>query len=117
MDATGGADERGRGASSTAMDAKQATMRIIAIMEGFGGRLDDVMADPRARAELDAIFPGVQDREFRALLESCMERSQVRHSLPPPSLSFLVCNKDGQMISGCVWFRRVGPCRQWKAHK
>ncbi|CAM9129821.1 unnamed protein product, partial [Scytosiphon promiscuus] len=35
------------------------------------------MADPRARAELDAIFPGVEEREFRALLEECIERSQT----------------------------------------
>lgn len=67
----------GRAASSLALDAKKATMRIIAIMESFEGRLSVVMADPRARAELDAIFPGVEEREFRALLEECIERSQV----------------------------------------
>lgn len=77
-----GADERGVGgaravASSPVMDAKKATVIIIGIMESFDGRLDDVLADPRARAELDAIFPGVKDSEFRALLEGCIERSQV----------------------------------------
>lgn len=80
---TMGADERGlggRGASSPVLDAKKATMRIIGIMESFDGRLDDVMADARARAELDAIFPGVKERDFRALLEGCIDRSQVRAS-------------------------------------
>eukprot|EP00903_Cladosiphon_okamuranus_P008628 g8274.t1 len=75
-----GADERGvglRGGSSPSMDAKKATMRIINIMESFDGRLDDVMADPRARSEIYAIFPGVKDREFRALLEGCIHRSQT----------------------------------------
>lgn len=70
--------ERSAGAgSSPALDAKKATMRIIAILESFDGRLNDMMADPRAMAELDAIFPGVEEREFRALLEGCIERSQV----------------------------------------
>jgi len=91
-DAAGVADERGRGAPSTSMDAKQATMRIIAILDGFDGRLDDVMADTRARAELDVIFPGVKDREFRALLESCIERAQVRHAL---SLSLFCIFRKG----------------------
>ncbi|CAM9125033.1 unnamed protein product [Ectocarpus sp. 6 AP-2014] len=63
--------------SSLALDAKKATLRIIAIMESFEGRLNDVMSDARARAELDAIFPGMHEREFRALLEECIERSQV----------------------------------------
>ncbi|CAB1098953.1 unnamed protein product [Ectocarpus sp. CCAP 1310/34] len=54
-----------------------ATLRIIAIMESFEGRLNDVMSDARARAELDAIFPGMHEREFRALLEECIERSQT----------------------------------------
>ncbi|CBN78312.1 Putative NIN-like transcription factor [Ectocarpus siliculosus] len=63
--------------SSLALDAKKATLRIIAIMESFEGRLNDVMRDARARAELDAIFPGMHEREFRALLEECIERSQL----------------------------------------
>ncbi|CAN0361993.1 unnamed protein product [Ectocarpus sp. 12 AP-2014] len=63
--------------SSLALAAKKATLRIIAIMESFEGRLNDVMSDARARAELDAIFPGIQEREFRALLEECIERSQA----------------------------------------
>lgn len=70
--------ERRAGAgSSPALDAKKATMRIIAMLESFDGRLNDMVADPRAMAELDAIFPGVEEREFRALLEGCIERSQV----------------------------------------
>ncbi len=132
MDAAGGADERGR-ASSTAMDAKQATMRIIAIMEGFDGRLDDVMADPRARAELDAIFPGVKDREFRALLESCIERSQVRPALcvhmrcvcvclslslsPPFSLSLSRFANRMDTVSGfCLFFLMWRPLSTDGAH-
>lgn len=82
-----GADERGVGMGLRAglppvLDAKKATMKIIGIMETFDGRLDDVMADRRARAELDAIFPGVKDQDFRALLEGCIERSQVTYILP-----------------------------------
>lgn len=70
--------ERRAGAgSSPALDAKKATMRIITMLESFDGRLNDMMADPRAMAELDTIFPGVEEGEFRALLEGCIERSQV----------------------------------------
>lgn len=73
-----GAPPPPRGVSSSlALDANKATTRIIAIMESFEGRLNDVMSDARARAELDAIFPGMHEREFRALLEECIERSQV----------------------------------------
>ena len=72
-----GLGEGGGGAREAPTEAKKVAMRICALIDSFDGRLDEVMADPRARAELESIFPGLDEREFRTMLRGCAEGSQV----------------------------------------
>ena len=59
-------------------DAKKVAMRLCELVDRCGGQLDEVMADPRTRAELESIFPGLEEKEFRAMLRGCVDRPQVR---------------------------------------
>ena len=69
----------GIGGGGAPTEAKKVAMRICSLIDSFDGRLDEVMADPRARAELESIFPGLDEREFRTMLRGCAEGSQVIH--------------------------------------
>lgn len=77
----GGGGSRGReaagGARPPGPEAKKVAMRLCELMDRCDGRMEEVMADPRARAELEAIFPGLDEKEFRSMLLACVERTQV----------------------------------------
>lgn len=75
--AEAGGAERGGRREPLGGDPKKVAMRLCAMVESYGGRLEEVTADPRARAELEAIIPGLDEEEFRAMLGGCVERSQV----------------------------------------
>lgn len=79
---TGGGGEESR---VPPLDTKEVAMRLCALIDSCDGRPDELMADPRARAELESIFPGLEEREFRNMLGACLERRQVS------ALCFCLC--------------------------
>lgn len=58
-------------------DAKEAAMRLCSLLDSFDGRVEEVMEDVRARAELESIFPGLEERDFRSMLGGFMDRYEV----------------------------------------
>lgn len=74
----GGSAERGArdadGVGRGTVTSSQTVARFVDDLLGrYHGRMDELMADPEMRAEIDAVFPGIEEPEFVAMIEHFMK--------------------------------------------
>lgn len=79
-------------------DPKRVYVRLCDLLERCGGNLDEVMVDPQTSAKLESILLGLKEKESRAKVGVCVERSQVG------PLKLFGSNEASILISG-VFYR------------